>query len=94
MAGILDGLAAVLGMALQFYKYVVFIAVLLSLVNADPMNGLVAFFRSATEPVFVGIRRRLPFVIVGGLDLSPLVVIAVIVFLEHAVVGNLYRLAR
>jgi len=94
VAGIISGVAEVLAMLLQLYKYTVVIAVLLNLVNADPYNGVVAFFRSATEPVFVRIRRRLPFVVVGGLDLSPLVVFAIILFLENAVVGNLYRLAR
>jgi YggT family protein len=93
MSGIVDGLAQVLSLALRLYEYAVVIAVLLNLVNADPMNALVAFFRAATEPVFVWIRRRMPFVIVGGMDLSPLVVIAVIVFLQSALVGNLYRLA-
>ena len=93
MAGIIGGVAAVLGMILQMYRWIVIIAVLLQLVNADPYNGLVAFFRAATEPVFVAIRRRMPFVIMGGFDLSPLVVLAIIIFLEHALVGNLYRLA-
>jgi YggT family protein len=93
MGGIIDGIAAVLGMALDFYRWIVIIAVLLQLVNADPGNALVGFFRAATEPAFVAIRRRLPFVIVGGFDLSPLVVLAIIIFLQHAVVGNLYRLA-
>jgi YggT family protein len=93
VAGIVNGLAAVLSMILQLYRWIVIIAVLLQLVNADPYNRLVQFFRAATEPAFVTIRRRMPFVIVGGFDLSPLVVLAIITFLEYALVGNLYRLA-
>lgn len=92
MAGIIDGLASVLGWFLDIYRWVVIIAVLVQLVNADPSNQLVAFFRAVTEPLFVWIRRRLPFVIVGGFDLSPLVVFAIIIFLQRAVVDNLYRL--
>jgi YggT family protein len=94
VAEIIRGLAEVLGWLLELYKYVVIIAVLLQLVNADPGNQLVRFFSAATEPLFVRIRRRMPFVIVGGLDLSPLVVVGIIIFLEHAVVANLYLLAR
>ena len=93
MQEVIRGLAEVLGWAMELYKYVVIIAVLMQLVNADPANQLVHFFSAATEPLFVRIRRRMPFVIVGGLDLSPMVVIAIIIFLEHAVVANLYRLA-
>ena len=48
MAGIINGLAEVLAMLLRLYQYTVIIAVLLNLVNADPYNGLVAFFRAAT----------------------------------------------
>lgn len=94
MVEVMNGLAEVLGLLLQLYSYVVIIAVLLHLVNADEGNPVVHFFRAATEPIFIRIRRSMPFVIVGGLDLSPLVVYAIIVFLQHAVVGNLYRLAR
>jgi YggT family protein len=94
VAGIIGGIAAVLEMVLQAYRWIVIIAVLLQLFEANPANALVGFIRAATEPAFVSIRRRLPFVIVGGFDLSPLVVLAIVVFLESAVVGNLYRLAQ
>jgi YggT family protein len=93
MQGIMGGLAAVLGMMLQLYSYVVLAAVIVSLVNADPHNFVVAFIRRLTEPLFSLIRRRLPFVLLGGLDLSPLVVYAILVFLQHALVGNLQRMA-
>lgn len=94
MQGIVNGLADVLALILQAYRWVLIIAVLMHLVNADPMNRLVTFFRSATEPLFIWIRRRMPFVIMGGLDLSPLVVFCVIIFLERALVGNLRQLAH
>jgi YggT family protein len=42
--------------------------------------------------VLVRIRRRLP-VAFGGVDLSPVVVILAIIFLEHFLVASLYSLA-
>jgi YggT family protein len=93
MSEVLRGVADVLQIILQSYKFVVIVAVLLQLVNADPYNAVVAFFRQITEPCFLWIRRKMPFVVVGAVDLSPLVVIIAIVFLEHALVGNLYRWA-
>jgi YggT family protein len=80
-------------MILQLYRWIVAIAVILQWVGADPGNSIVAFFRAVTEPAFVMVRRRLPFVIVGGFDFSPIIVFAIILFLEQALVGNLYRLA-
>jgi YggT family protein len=56
-------------------------------VRPDPYNPIVRFLRSATEPVFYRVRKWLPFVFVGGVDLSPIVVLFAIFFLEHVVRG-------
>jgi YggT family protein len=53
---------------------------------------VVRFLYSVTEPVLRPIRRRLP-VFFGGLDLSPLVVLLIIIFLQHVVVDNLRQIA-
>jgi YggT family protein len=60
---------------LTLYMWVAIISALLSWVNPDPYNPIVRFLRNATDPVYTRIRRWLPFVVLGGMDLSPLVVI-------------------
>jgi Predicted integral membrane protein len=60
---------------LTLYMWVVIVSALLSWVNPDPYNPIVRFLRNATEPVYYRIRRMLPFVVVGGFDLSPIIVI-------------------
>lgn len=60
---------------LTVYMWVVIVSALITWVNPDPYNPIVRFLRNATEPVFYRIRRWLPFVVVGGFDLSPIVVI-------------------
>lgn len=60
---------------LTMYMWVVIVSALLSWVNPDPYNPIVRFLRNATEPVYYRIRRLLPFVVIGGFDLSPIVVI-------------------
>jgi YggT family protein len=92
MPGIYRGLADVLRTLLNLYTYVVLIAVVMTWFGVDPGNPLVRFFRTLTQPVFSWVRRRLPFVVVGAVDLSPLVVWLLIQFLQEALVGNLYRL--
>lgn len=84
--------ARVLGMLLHAYLWVVIIAVVMTWFNPDPFNPLVAFFRKATEPVFAFFRRKLP-VVIGAVDLSPLLVIALIYFLETFLVRTLMDLA-
>jgi YggT family protein len=62
-------------------------------VNPDPWNPIVQFLYQITEPVLRPIRRRLP---VAGIDLSPMIVILGIMFLQQFLVRVLrdaaYRL--
>lgn len=60
---------------LTVYMWAAIVAALLSWVNPDPYNPIVRFLRSITDPVYMRIRRWMPFVMLGGMDLSPLVVI-------------------
>jgi YggT family protein len=92
MAHFLEGIAWVLQMLLQFYFWVLIARVVVSWVNADPYNPIVRAIVSMTEPVLYRVRRSLP-IFAGGIDFSPLVVIAGISFLEIFLVRTLYDLA-
>jgi YggT family protein len=85
-------IAMVLDYLLTFYWWIVIIAVLLTWVNPDPYNPIVRFLRGVTEPVFYQIRRRLPFVVVSGIDLSPIVVLVLIRVVRMIVVVPLAEL--
>ena len=63
---------------LTLYMWVVIISALLSWVNPDPYNPIVRFLRNVTDPVYMRIRRWFPFVVIGGFDLSPVVVIVAV----------------
>ena len=90
-------MARVVGVVLDVYTWVVIIAVVLSWVNADPYNPIVQAIRSVTEPVFRWVRRRVPFAVVGMLDLSPFLVLLGVYFLKVFLVNSLvltaYRLS-
>jgi len=87
-------IAMVLNTLLTMYWWIVLIAVLLTWVNPDPSNPIVRFLRGVTEPVFYQIRRRLPFVVISGIDLSPMVVLLLIEVLRMVVVVPLFRLGN
>jgi YggT family protein len=89
---ILSGLGYTLHILLNAYMWVVIIGALLSWVNPDPYNPIVRFLRSATEPLFYFIRRKLPFLRAGGIDFSPIAIIAAIYFLDYALAGYLIAL--
>lgn len=85
------GFATVLDYALTFYTWIVIARALISWVNPDPWNPIVQFLTRATEPILAPIRRRLGWSM--GVDLSPLVVIVAIWFLQIAVVQSIKDLA-
>nr|WP_321402924.1 YggT family protein [uncultured Desulfobacter sp.] len=85
--------AIVLDYALNIYMWIVIASAVLSWVNPDPYNPIVRFLRKATEPVFYLIRKHLP-VTFGGMDMSPIVVFLVIIFLQNFVVKSLIGLSR
>ena len=85
------GFATVLDYVLTFYTWIVIARALISWVNPDPWNPIVQFLSRATEPVLAPIRRRLGWSM--GIDLSPLVVIVAIWFLQIAVVQSIKDIA-
>ncbi|MEE9274733.1 MAG: YggT family protein, partial [bacterium] len=60
--------------------------------NPDPNNPIVLILYRITEPVLWPLRRRLPDM--GGIDLSPIVVILIIFFLQSFFITSLYDLAH
>lgn len=93
VANFLEAIAVVLDYGLTLYMWIVIAGAVLSWVSPDPYNPIVRFINTATEPVFYQIRKRLP-VSFGGIDISPIVVLLAIVFLQTFVVNSLHGLAR
>ena len=88
----LKAVSIILHYVLTFYMWIVVARAVLSWVNPDPYNPIVRFIHNVTEPVLDPIRTRLPAGI-GGIDISPIIVILAVVFLENFVVNSLYRLS-
>ncbi len=93
VANVLSAFATILHKVLELYSLVVVVTVLISWVRPDPFNPIVQFLRSVTEPAFEWIRRRVPFAMVGMLDLSPMIVLLTIWFVQLAVIPSLFDLA-
>ena len=89
---LLEALAEILNLGLTIYMWIIIARALLSWVNPDPYNPIVRFLYNVTEPLLGWVRRRVPLVF-GGLDLSPLLVLLAIVFLQRFLVASLLDLA-
>jgi YggT family protein len=88
----LEAMAQVLGMLLRVYMWIIVIRALISWVNPDPYNPIVRFLHAATDPLLYRVRRWLPLSF-GGIDFSPILVIAAILFLERFLVQSLIELS-
>jgi len=90
-ANFLLATASVLQLVLTLYLWIVIARAVISWVNPDPYNPIVRFLYSATEPLLYRVRRVMPAL--GGIDFSPLIVIAGIYFLQGFLVQSLQDVA-
>lgn len=88
---VLTAVATILDYVLWLYMWMVIARALISWVNPDPWNPIVQFLDRVTEPVLSPIRRWVGWRM--GIDLSPIIVILIITFLQIAVVQSLKELA-
>ena len=83
-------IARIVDTLLEVYKWVVIVAALISWVNPDPYNPIVRFLHSVTEPVFRPIRRLIGYRL-GPIDISAIVVILAIIFIQSFLVRTLIK---
>ena len=83
-------LVTFIGWLLNLYSWVIIAAALITWVSPDPRNSVVQFLHRVTEPVLAPVRRLLPPWKTGGLDLSPLIVLIAIQFVERVILPSLY----
>lgn len=91
LSNFLMAIAKLINFVLQAYIWIVIARAVISWVNADPYNPIVRFLVQVTEPLLERIRRVLPQM--GGLDLSPMVLILAVVFLQSFLVPTLQQIA-
>jgi len=77
--------ANLVDLAIQIYILLIIARALISWVSPDPYNPIVRFLYRATEPVLRPVRNLLP-TLAMGLDLSPMIVILLLVFLQRYLV--------
>ena len=85
-------LSRVLELAINAYIWIIVARAIISWVNPDPYNQIVRFLYRITEPVLRPVRQRLP-TLAMGLDLSPMIVILVLYFMDAFLVNSLRELA-
>ncbi|MCP3950852.1 MAG: YggT family protein [Desulfobacterales bacterium] len=93
LGNFLYALAVVVDYALTIYLWVIIARAVLSWVSPDPYNPIVRFIHNVTEPVLSRVRRALPLNL-GGIDVSPIIVMMAVIFVQKFLVGSLVGLSR
>lgn len=88
LANLLNAIAQTLSFILNSLWFIILLSALVSWVNADPYNPIVRFLTGVTEPLLRPIRKYVP-PIGGRVDISPLILILIVFFLQHFLVGTL-----
>ena len=91
-ANLLLAIAQILDIALTAYMWIVIISAVISWVNPDPYNPIIRFLRAVTEPVYRPIRRIIGYRL-GPIDISPMIVILAIIFVQKFLVSSLIEFA-
>lgn len=90
---ILNAIATILHWIIFIYTWVIIISALISWVRPDPYNPIVQILHKLTEPVYERIRRKIPLVF-NGLDLTPLVLLLILQFIDMTLVKILFSYAE
>jgi len=85
-------IAKILDIALTLYMWIIIARAVISWVNPDPYNPIVTFLYRITEPVLAPVRRWLPFRNMG-IDISPIIIIMAIIFLQTFLVRSMMQMA-
>jgi len=85
-----SALASVLHLFLTLYMYAIIARAVMSWFNPNPYNTIVRFIYQITDPVLDRVRQFIPPI--SGLDLSPIIVIFAIFFLDKFLVSTLRTL--
>ena len=92
LSNFIKSIATILHILLNLYMWIFIIRALISWVSPDPYNPIVRFLYNITDPVMYRVRRYLPLNF-GGIDLTPMIIILVLIFLDSFLVPSLYELA-
>tara|TARA_Y100001960_G_C14759257_1_gene873058 strand:+ start:1231 stop:1530 length:300 start_codon:yes stop_codon:yes gene_type:complete len=74
------------------YSWIVFAVCILSFVNPDPRSPIVKILNQLTQPVFAYLRRFVPSV--NGIDLAPIAVFVVIIFIRTGILPIFQQFAQ
>jgi YggT family protein len=95
----MHALFSVILLALELYTYIIVVVAILSWLIAfnvvnmynDLVRSIWTGLNALTEPALKPIRRFLPSM--GGMDISPVILLLIIYFIRQLIIDNFYRMS-
>jgi YggT family protein len=91
IANLIETLAQIINIVINIYIWAIIIRAILSWINPNPYHPFMIFLAKITEPVLGFVRQFIPDL--GGIDLSPMLVILVLYFVKDFFVKTLFQVA-
>ena len=88
-----NALAGIVDLMLFLYILALFAVVVISWFAPISRYQFVVFLRRITDPLLGWLRMRLPFLVQGGFDLTPIVAFFALYFVQKVLVRSLEQLA-
>jgi YggT family protein len=82
MNALLFAIVQLLHTIINIYIWIIIISALMSFIRPDPYHPIVQAIYRLTEPVFDFVRQKLPFVVISGIDLSPIIILLSLQFID------------
>ena len=92
VANFISALAICLDIVTSVLWWLVIIRALLSWVSPDPFNPIVQILNNVTEPLLAPFRKIVPAYNIG-IDISPIFVLLILLFIKYFIVKSLLELA-
>ena len=94
LSNLLITVAGLFSFAINAYSFIIIVSAFMSWCNPNPYNGIVRAISSLTEPVFYRIRQRFPFLVLNGLDLTPVALLVALQLFNGVVVQTILQLGQ
>jgi YggT family protein len=92
LGNLIEGLGALLNVLLNLYMLAIVVYALMSWVEPNPYNPVVRFLTNLCEPALGVVRNILPRGL--GVDISPIVVIAIIYLTKRVIADSLLQMGH
>ncbi len=87
MSALSFALAQLIHTVIGLYIWIVIIAAIMSFVQPNPSNptvrSIIVTLYRISDPLFIWVRQKMPFLVINGVDLSPIAIILALEFIDN-----------